>query len=194
MENIFLNLGLSYTLSKLLPFILMTLLGIIIGVYIFKKSTKLITKIAGILAIFIPFSIYFAINPIYQGDFTNEARVVSMHEKVIELKDKKFVLVAMPGCPYCLQAIGFLKEFQKRNPKVTVEFLVTSSNPETLEPYAKEIDGAFKISLTEKPEEIGNLVEGHFPSYILVQGDEISVWTNNNFGVRAFDKIVNSFK
>lgn len=193
MENFFLNLGLSYTWSKLLPFIIVTIIGLILGIYVFKKSKNKLVKVAGILLIFVPFAIYFAMNPIYQGDFTNDAEVSTIDEKTAELKDKKFVVVAMAGCPYCFQAIGFLKEFQEKNKNVHVEFLVASSDSTSLLPYKNEINGAFKISLAEKPQEIGSLVKGRFPSYVSIQGQEISVWSNNNFGVRALDKVVANF-
>ena len=83
MASFFLNLGLSYTWSKALPYFILIALGIILGVMLFKRSKSLGMKIASLVAIVIPFIVYFAINPIYQGDFSNDSRIIYPSEQLM---------------------------------------------------------------------------------------------------------------
>lgn len=194
METFFINLGLSYTWSKLLPYLLMILLGVIIGIYVFKKGTTTLMKVVAFVVMIIPVGIYFAVNPIYQGDFTNNSRIVDRTADTDELAGEKLVMIAMPGCPYCMLAIEQLKTLKKQHPEVQIEFIVTSSDPTHLEPYTKKINGAFPSRAATNPEAMAKLAEGRFPSFVLVDEDDpFEVWNNNTFGVRALDEIVDSF-
>lgn len=194
METFFINLGLSYTWSKLLPYLLMTILGIAIGIYVFRKGKTTLMKIAAFVIMIVPFGIYFAVNPIYQGDFTNESRIVNRTADMDELTGEKLVMIAMPGCPYCMQAIDLLKALKKQHPEVQIEFIVTSSEPANLEPYTKKINGAFPSRAATNPEAMAKLAEGRFPSFVLVdEEDPFEVWNNNTFGVCALDEVVDSF-
>lgn len=195
MEKFLLDLGMSFTMSKLLPYILMILIGLVLSLFVFKKAKAKWAKIVGISLFFVPFGIYFAINPIYEGDFSNNSRMVSMTAETSELKEKKLVLIAMPGCPFCLMAINNLKQLKEKNPRLEIEFIVTSTDPETLVPYKEEINGAFPIKTSENPIAMADLAERSFPAFVLVDPtkNEFEIWNNNSFGVRAMDKVITAF-
>lgn len=195
MEKFFLDLGLSFTMSKLLPYILMTLIGLVLSIIVFKKAKTKLTKIIAIILFFAPFGIYFSVNPIYSGDFSNNSRMVSMTTETSELNARKLVLIAMPGCPFCMMAINTLKQLKEKNPAMDIEFIVTSTDPETLAPYQEEINGAFPCKTSENPIAMADLAERRFPVFVLVDPTkkEFEIWNNNSFGVRAMDKVVNAF-
>lgn len=195
MESFFLNLGLSYTWSKALPYFILIALGIILGVMLFKRSKSLGMKIASLVAIVIPFIVYFAINPIYQGDFSNDSRIIEPSEELSEFSGNKLVVISLPGCIFCKQSVEHLREVKKRNKNIQIEYVVASSDSSTLTFYAEVIKGDFPLILAKHPEAMGTAAEGRFPSFVLVNGDQpIQAWNNNNFGVKALDEVVNSFK
>lgn len=195
MESFFLNLGLSYTWSKALPYILMIILGLLIGIYLFRKTKSTIIKIVSVILIGVPFGIYFAINPIYQGDFTNESRTVEHSAATSELTGKKLVVISLPGCSYCKESVERLREVKKLHTNLEVEYVVTSSDSMTLEFYKEVIKGEFPLRLASNPEEMSKLAQGRYPSFVLVDEKEpMKVWVNNTFGVTAMDEVLNSFK
>lgn len=194
MESIFLNLGFSYTWSKALPYILLIIIGILLGVFIYKKSKNIYLKVLSVLVIFIPFIVYFSLHPIYQGDFTNEAKVVQYSETIKDLNGHKLVVISMPGCPYCKESVLFFKEIKKRHPKLKVEYAVTSDDSRNLAFYEAVIKGEFPLHLAESPERLNQVARGRFPTFVLVNGKQpMKVWSNNTFGVAALDEVVNSF-
>lgn len=196
MESFFFNMGFSYTMSKATPYLLFILLGLIIAFIIWKKSTNKWIKLAAILVFAAPFSIYFALHPIYQGDFTNEARILQHTDETSELSGKKLVVVAMPGCRYCEHSIYVLKAFKKDHPSVQIEYIVTSEDSTTLDFYAQAIQGEFPLGLAKNPYAMANTIaQGRFPTFVLLNGNEpMQVWNNNNFGVVAYDEIVKKLK
>lgn len=200
METFFLNLGLSYTWSKALPFIIFILLGIFVGLFLFKRSKSVVMKIVSIITIFIPFGIYFAINPIYEGDFSNTARIVERTADMSELNGTKLVVISLPGCRYCKESIPFLKEVKERHKNIEVEYVVTSSDSSTMEFYLETSKGVFPVRLAENVEAMSKVAtspDGYasFPTFVLVKDNKpLQTWNNNTFGISALDKVVGSFK
>lgn len=195
MESFFLNFGFSYTWSKLLPYILMTMIGIWIGIVLFKRSKSVLTKILSIIVIGGPFGIYFAVNPIYQGDFSNESRTVEHTVETAELNGEKLVVISLPGCVFCKESVERLKEVKKYDKNLKIEYVVTSSDSATLDFYNEVIKGEFPLRLAENPEAMTHLAQGRFPSFVLVNEKKpMKIWVNNTFGVRALDEVVNNLK
>lgn len=195
MEKFLLDLGMSFTMSKLLPYVLMTLIGFVPSFFFFKTAKNKWVKIIAILLFFVPFGIYFAINPIYEGDFSNDSRIVSMTTETAELKEKKLVLIAMPGCGFCMGSINTLKQLKEKNPAMEIEFVVTSTDSTTLISYREEINGTFPIRTSENPIALADLAGRSFPAFVLVDPTkkEFEIWNNNSFGVRAMDKVISAF-
>lgn len=195
MESFFLNLGFSYTWSKLLPYILMTIVGILIGIFLLRRSKSLLTKVLSVITIGIPFGIYFATNPIYQGDFSNESRIVAHTAQTSELNGNKLVVISLPGCIFCKESVERLKEVKKYDKNIEIEYVVTSSDKEVLDFYEDVIKGEFPLRLAENPEAMIDLAQGRFPSFVLVNEKKpMKIWVNNTFGVMALDEVASSFK
>lgn len=197
MENWFLNMGMSWTMSKALPYILMIVLGVVfvrIALGRMKGMGSKLVKIAvSILVLTLPFATYFAFNPIYQGDFSNGGEVFS---ESTELNPEKLTVIAMPGCPFCKQSIGLMSKMQERNPKMSIDFLVTSDNKEALKMYqetAAQVPIKINIALAKDPGQLSQLAKGSFPSFALKSNESWKVWSNSSFGVMALDEVEGNF-
>lgn len=199
MESFFLNLGLSYTWSKALPYLIMITLGVFIGIFLFKRSKSLVMKIVSILIIGAPFGIYFAFVPIYEGDFSNGSKIIQHSTETAELPKGTLVVVSMPGCRFCKESILYFKEIKKRHNDINIEYVVTSSDSTHLQFYEEISNGTFPVRLAENPEAIHKLAVdengvARFPTFVLVQENSLTTWTNKTFGVVALDKVLKSFK
>lgn len=196
MENWLLNMGLSWTMSKLLPYILMILIGIILVIITLQRlknlKPKLFRVIIGLLVLTLPFVGYFALNPIYEGDFS-KGNVITIDN---EMNPNKLTVIAMSGCPFCQQAIGLLNQMQERNPKMEIDFLVASENPNSLKSYQKvasQFPIKINIALAKDPKKLSQVALGSFPSFVIKTENDWKIWSNNQFGVMAMDQVEGNF-
>lgn len=188
MENMFLNMGMSWTLSKMLPYVLFLILGILIYWLIRKRVKPKMYRWILLPVILIPIGIYFAVNPIYEGDFSNNVRTSDATD-FKRLKKERLTVIAIPGCPYCKGSISTLKKYITRTNK-KVDFVVLSSHREMMADYEREAKGTkinVKLALTADIERLGELAGGSFPAFVYKKGNEVHVWNNDGFGVRALD-------
>jgi thioredoxin-related protein len=193
MESYFLNAGLSWTMSKVLPYFIMILVGIVLWI-IAKKLLKSLNKFlrwALLLVIFLmPFGIYFSISPIYEGDFSNNAIEVMRSDANAELTGKKLVVITIPGCPFCLQAIDQLLVMKKRVPNIEIEYIVCSSDSTTVDWYKENAGDDITVRLAVNSEEMAKIAQHAFPTFVLVDNNHpIKTWSNDSFGVFARDEI-----
>ena len=144
------SLGLSWTLSKLLPYILFLIIGFPFSV-IFYKKFKLLKplKIIISLAIFVlPFLLYFVYSPIYQGDFSNSGYTVSSENR---FPDKKQLTVyVLSNCPYCIQATTTLKNMLFYNKRIQLEIKVIGNHMNDKIKYQRLINQLGDVSLYKK--------------------------------------------
>ncbi len=193
MESYFLNAGLSWTMSKVLPYFIMILVGIVLWI-IAKKLLKSLNKFlrwALLLVIFLmPFGIYFSISPIYEGDFSNNAIEVMRSDANAELTGKKLVVITIPGCPFCLQAIDQLLVMKKRVPNIEIEYIVCSSDSTAVDWYKENAGDDITVRLAVNSEEMAKIAQHAFPTFVLVDNNHpIKTWSNDSFGVFARDEI-----
>jgi hypothetical protein len=196
MENLLLNWGWSHTLSKLTPYLMMIVLGVFFMRFILKSNrftNRVIKIILGILVLLLPFGAYFAINPIYQGDFSQNGKKMEIRNaKTSAMRDGLLVLT-IPGCPYCFESIESLKLLKKRNPNFNIQFAVTGTSEEAyLKDYSKEVNNAFDVVLYENAVTLVQETGGEFPTFVMIKdGKAEYAWTNDQFGVRAKDRLEN---
>jgi len=193
MESYFLEAGLSWTMSKILPYLIMVLLGIIFWVIakrLFKSLNKFL-KWALLLIVFVlPFGVYFILSPIYEGDFSNKSTEVLRTDEKAELEGKKLVVIAIPGCPYCLEAIDQLLIMKKRVPKLEIEYLICSDDSTSVEWYKEKGGDDITVKLAKNKTEMAKIAQHAFPTFLLVDNDHpIKIWSNSSFGVFARDEI-----
>ena len=146
MENFFLNMGFSWTLSKSLPFILMLLLGILLVFLIRRRLKKRWMRNTSFVLLILPFVIYFVVNPIYEGDFSNDFRVESSETSHKEIERGTLSVITIPGCPFCLQSIATLKVMKDRaDSKKDINFIVCSQEDSDMKKYIEESKGELNV-------------------------------------------------
>jgi hypothetical protein len=198
MENFLLSIGLSFTLSKLISYLLFVVIGILVTFLFFKKSKnerigKIPKLIIGLVLFVAPFLIYFAIHPIYAGDFSNNS--YSIESKVDFPKKKQLTIVALANCPYCIQSIEVSKLLKEKNPGIRIEYWVLSSNPVHQLKYKKLLGNAAQVKLKARfSDELAVIAKGSFPTFVLSDNNKgIKAWNNDSFGVMAMDEVCRGF-
>ena len=192
-EYLLLDTGLSWTMSKLLPYLIAVALGISL-VFLLKKKLANMNRPVRIvikgIALLIPFFAYFGYTPIFQGDFSNNSTEFVLTESEKELTGKKLVVLTIPGCPYCFQALGKMKKLKSRNEKIEIEYIVCHADPETIKWYSNEGGKAVNVRLATDVQSMVKVAKGSFPTFALVSNDStLKVWSNDNFGVLAIDEV-----
>jgi hypothetical protein len=191
MEELLNYFGLSFTVSKFLPYLLTILIGIICAKLLSKhlSASKIIRNIFTALITILPFGIYFAIHPIYQGDFSNEG--VLIKKKLVLPKDKDLLIVALADCPYCIQSQETIKIIHQKNKKIKAEYLIVNGTKQDSIRYARRLLGFASCRTIKNSVPLLQTIQGSFPSFILVRKGKLNkVWSNNTFGVRAWDEVV----
>ena len=195
METLLNNLGLSFTLSKFIPYLLTILIGIVCVKLLNKhiSASKIIRLTFNILTAIIPFGIYFAINPIFQGDFSNDGVLI---KKKLELpKNKDLLIIALADCPYCIQSQETVKLIHQKNTKIKAEYLIVNGTKQDSIRYARMLHGFASCRTVKNSVPLIQTIQGRFPSFILIQnGIFKKVWNNNTFSARAWDEIVSSIE
>lgn len=189
-ESIFLDLGFSWTASKLIPYILMSILGFVI-VYTFHKRIQHKWRkwiIMSILAI-LPFGIYFSIFPIYTGDFVNNH--FSPKQLCAFPKKTTLTVVVLPGCPYCHETIELMNHLKESYPKLQIRYVVVAESKQTMQVFRSKLNPRINVQLSNTPKDWIIMAKGGFPCMILSKDKNIIyAWENGHFGVRAIDDIL----
>lgn len=192
-ENSFLESGFSFTAAKLLPYIITILIGLILAFLLRKKlnfRNRLVRIIVKLVVIVLPFGIYFVLNPIYQGDFSNNSEVVKRSDENQEIVGDKLVVLTIPGCPYCRQAMDRMLMLKERNPSLEIEFIVCHTDPASIDFYKEISEGKIAVRLATNPEAMANLANHRFPAFVLSEKvGSLKKWSNDSFGVRALDEV-----
>ncbi len=195
MEDFLLRIGLSHTWSKALPYLIVILFGLFLARLVYRRfrSNKKTGIALSLFFLIVPFIAYFAVNPIYQGDFGKNGREQSFRNAKTTLFHDGLLVIAIPGCPFCMESIEGLKQMKKRRPKLKIEFTVIgTSDKKLLKGYKKAIDGKFKLTKLHNETAFTENTGNSFPTFVLIKkGKAVFSWSNNDFGVRAKDAIEN---
>jgi hypothetical protein len=197
-EQFFLNSGFSWTISKALPYILSIVLGLIL-LFLFRKAFKkkaLLKWSLRLVLLVLPFALYFAYSPIYQGDFSNAGEEIERDPALAELTGDKLIVIAIPGCPFCLEAMDRMHLLHDRAPELQIEYRVCTSDSSALNWYREKAGDAIQVTLADSVIAMSELAQHSFPTFILVKGDKrpLKRWSNDSFGVAALDEVELSLK
>lgn len=89
-----------------------------------------------------------------------------------------------------MASIEKLKLIKQRNPSIRIQFIVCSESKNDLKPYIQEAEGAFPIVLTSSIDKAAEIAGHRFPTFIQIQSSKtVYKWSNDQFGVRAVDKL-----
>ena len=202
-ENFFSSLGLTWTMSKLLPYILFLIIGISFSI-IFYRKFKLLKplKIFISLAILVlPFLLYFVYSPIYQGDFSNSGFTVSSENRFPD--KKQFTVYVLPNCKYCVSSTATLKAMIRKNKGINLVVRVMGHTVNDSLKYVKLMDNLVPVTINSsnnsiekvQVKEFFTITQGEFPTFVISKnGKAIKAWHNDNFGVRAIDEVTTFFQ
>lgn len=195
-EVFLIDLGLSWTASKLVPYVFFGILGLVLS-FLFRKklrsSRKVIKLMGHFILLILPFACYFAWSPIYEGDFSNTFRTAQVEKIQQEREGKQFVVIAIPFCKYCKGAMTRIEKMVEREPNLKVEVVVCTQDSTKLNWYRSFLSNKISITQVKYPILYRRLVGNQFPTFALVEKEQIKVWSYDNFGVRAMDFIEAEF-
>lgn len=191
-ESTFLHITHQWTISKAFPYFLLIISGTYFALFSLKtlSKNKLITFFVSFLSFSSPFILGFALNPIYQGDFSKDGKKLTSNIYSEHHIKNGLYVVTIPNCPYCYEAIGKLKEIKKLHPELNIEMVVCTSDSSLLETYKIESNNTFKITNAIEPKKLAKLADLKFPAFIYIKNNIATYkWDNSQFGVRAIDLI-----
>lgn len=200
-ETIAFDYGYTWTFAKILPYATLVIAGFILAFSIFKSPfihkilKKWIRVFIIVFGFVFPFTLGFALNPIYEGDFSLDGEKITKNLSPLDFETDGITVIAIPGCHFCFESIEKLKKIKKRNPKLSIHFVVCSEEKNMLIDYLKEVNGVFTVCNSQNPTELSKMSKHIFPSFIMVKHKRpVYSWSNDQFGVRAIDFIERTFK
>ncbi len=197
LENYLLNSAISWSFSKLAPYLTLVLGGLLSAMWFRKNISlpKVLKRILFWLIVVSPFVIGFSFNRIYEGDFSKKGRVIKKEISYGDFVNADLVVITIPGCEYCHGSIPALKLLKRRNPNLRIRMIVCSSNSKELKPYKDQIDQSFDLQLASNSDSMAALANYSFPSFVMVKNNLPSeIWSNDQFGTGAKDVVEKYFK
>lgn len=190
-ELLLINTGFSWTFSKIFPYVLLILFGIILCIESRKGIVrKWVKNSIGTLSFIVPFGLGFSLNPIYEGDFSKQGTSIVKNASPADFKKDGLMVITIPNCPFCFGSIQKLKLIKRRQPALEIDFVVCANNKEYLQKYKKEINGSFPIRIADNADSLVFTANFRFPAFVLVKNKKPNyVWSNDQFGVRAIDEM-----
>lgn len=202
LEILLAHTGFSWTLSKVIPFVLSIMIGLFFSIIFFRRI-ELLKKfkfIFSFLIFLLPVSLYFAYAPIYSGDFSNDFYRPQLKNEFPSAK--KLSIYVLPTCPYCIQATSTLVAMMQKNEHINLQINVLCSNAKEADKYLNLMKGFGLVkvridhsSYLVRHKDLLKLTEGQFPTYILSENKMVvKAWHNDTFGVSAMDEIDQFFR
>jgi thiol-disulfide isomerase/thioredoxin len=189
-EDLLLNIGLSWTLSKYIPYIFCLLIGFLLFKIWVKITLRLWLKIIMLTVVCsLPFGVYFYFYPIYQPDLFNQAYTPKLLPDAIPYQTTLAVVV-LPGCPYCEQTTPIMNRLAAQNSKLKIVYYFVSEDPESERIFRKKLHHSIVLKSGIDAPRWMLAAEGVFPSYLLFDNKQLKrAWHNTTFGVRALDEL-----
>lgn len=190
------NVGLSFTLSKMMPYVFQAVFLIItlIEAYrnVLERFSHGLRRVIGLLILGLGGGIAFAIHPIYQGDFQHEYKPVYFNGSSSNGLKEGLTMIVLPGCPYCYERVNDLNRFVALNPSANVYIQVINQDSLALEEYQERTSKAIPVSIVENRPTIKSIIQQRYPSFIFMKDGlkEGMIWNNNQFGVAAMDFVL----
>ena len=196
MENFFLNFGMGWVTSKIIPFVLMLILGIGLYFIVLKILKKKWMRVSSLLLIVLPALTYLVFNPIYQGDFTDNYRTEKITSRLYELEDERLTILVLPGCPYCEEAIEQMNSLRARiGSEQEMDIIVCTAYKNDLKFYEEKSKGEMNVKISKNTAVLSALANGEFPSFVFRnKGKRSRVWSNFQFGAFAKDWVEEQYE
>ncbi|MGM0479336.1 MAG: hypothetical protein ACQERC_08935 [Bacteroidota bacterium] len=190
------TLGLSFTFSKMLPYMLQAIVLIVLLVEVYRtflmQLPLALRRVLGLIVIAGGAGIAFAIHPIYEGDFKHEYRPVYFNGNSAQQLEDGLTMIALPGCSYCYERVEDLNRLVELYPSEEVHIQVVNNDSLALQEYRKRAHDRIQVSLARKETTLTRITGENYPSFVFIQPDTQKgmLWNNNGFGVAAMDFIL----
>ncbi len=184
MNDFLLNMGFSWTWAKALPYLFFLLMGIVVYLAFRARFKRRVWKISFGVVVLVPIGIYFAFNPIYEGDFSNNFRVEASNKM---LRSNELTVIAIPNCPFCAESTERLNRIAERTEVERINFIVLTADPEALTYYKGIVNDKIHVTSDSIFDNYAKLTQSHFPTFIYVKGGSARIWSNDGFGAGALD-------
>ncbi len=192
-----LSVRLSFTFSKILPYMLefFAVTLIIFNVYRqYLMGTSLtIRRLVSILILFGGSGIAFAVNPIYEGDFSHQYREIALAGENAGTFKHGLTMIALPGCPFCYEKLEEMKRVSTIYPELPMFVLVINDDSLALESYREASDGMMQVDHFPKSTLLKSIIKDGYPNLIYKSKNESSTlinWSNSGFGSASWDYIL----
>lgn len=197
-QNNVLDLGASWTFSSITPYVLEFVTAILLAyqvALILNKKNKLLRRIVLVGGVILLSGVAFALNPIFEGDFSNSYEKVEFSNSDEKVLDEGLTMLALPGCPYCIGRIPLLNRLKTREKKLPIQVVIIKEDSLTKAYYTEELNDDISVRFTSHVDELAKAAKGRFPSFFYTdKNGEVRVWTRTGLGTRAFDWLENSVK
>lgn len=196
-EELSLNIGLSWTFSKLAPYLVQFVLIIMLSAMLSQLFGSNFGKKKLILvsSVLVFSGIAFAFNPIYEGDFDN-----GIEELIFTNSDDEFqeglTMIALPGCKYCLERIETLNKLKGRSAELPIHVIVVQDDSLVLAEYAQRLAGNIQITTAQNTKQINQLIGGSYPAFVYTvkkNRPRYYYWDQIGFGTGALDWITEKY-
>ena len=194
-----LNIRLTFTFSRILPYMLEFFAVCLVIYQVYSQyliNTSLaVRRLASILILFGGSGIAFAINPIYEGDFSHKYREISLAGENADTFQHGLTMIALPGCSYCYGKLEEMKFVKKIYPSLPMYVLVIHDDEIALEEYRKHSEGLIEVGLFPESTLLKTIIVDGYPNLIYKSNEGTSKlinWSNNGFGSASWDFILES--
>lgn len=189
-ETVSLDVGLSWTFSKIAPYLAQFIIVVMLSAslaQLFGTNTGK-KKLILIFCILTFSGIAFAVNPIYEGDFDNtydELFAVHMEDEFQE----GLTMIALPGCPYCYERIETLNRINKYNGEVPIFIIMLDGDSLSMAEYLGLLSDNITVIPAQNSKQLSQLVRGSFPAFIYTSKETKTLyfWNQIGFGSGALD-------
>lgn len=192
-----LKIGLSFTFSKILPYMLQffAVCMIIFNVYrqYLEGASLSLRRLVSILILFGGSGIAFAFHPIYEGDFSHQYREIRLSGQNADIFQDGLTMIALPGCGFCYEKLEEMKQVKQIYPKLQMHILVINQDELAVEEYRERSEGLLDVALFPKGTLLRNIITDGYPNLIYKSSGANNVlinWTNSGFGSASWDYVL----
>ncbi|MGB0934397.1 MAG: hypothetical protein ACPGU5_08940 [Lishizhenia sp.] len=185
--------GVSWYWSHIMPYLIATVCTVIgLSLLIFVKLERRFKIV--LFSLFLTFPpTFFAIHPIYAGDFSDNSSKIIVKQLPSNLYDLKdgLTMISLANCEYCYEALKTLEFIKKRAQSTEVSVAVLTTNSAVIDYYNEETNNAFNIFMIDSAhlETWSELSPNQqFPCFLYLEDKKIvKKWSNQQFGYLAKD-------
>jgi hypothetical protein len=165
---------------------------------------QILLKLALSALCIIGLGLYFFLNPVYATDFSTHSEKIELipDSNTVALTLKReapnfngLFITVRPDCEHCHEIGSTVNLLHKRNPDLSITFLVFTKDTAEVNFYKKKANSyAYQHFLAEKENDVFFLNRGGFPCYFEVKnGIILRRWQTEDFGYRVLDELESLF-